>query len=110
MNSCIELNSIPITLKISSQKPSEITASISKLAVKTVVCDDWFRERLKDGSMSSLEFSSERKVFGGVWILKMRMSESASPVLDLNSVADPAYVVQTSGMTMSKYQPNPAFC
>ena len=77
-------------------------SSISKLAVKTVVCDDWFRERLKDGSMSSLEFSSEKKVCGGVWILRMRMTESASPVLDLSSVTDPAYVAQTSGMNLSK--------
>ena len=92
---------------MSPQKADEVTSSISKLAVKTVVCDDWFRERLRDGSKSSVEFSSERKVCGrGVWILRIRMSESASPVMDLSSVTEPAYVVQTSGMNMSKYQPN----
>ena len=76
-------------------------SSFTNLAVKTVVCDDWFRERLKEGSGTSLELWSEKKVCGCVWILRrIQRLESVSPVLDLNSVADPAYVVQTSGMNL----------
>ena len=82
------------------QKLDDIMSSLTNLAVKTVVCDDWFRERLKEGSGTSLELSSEKKVCGCVWIMRIQKLESASPVLDLNSVADPAYVVQTSGMNL----------
>ena len=74
-------------------------SSFSNLAVKTVVCDDWFRERLKESSGSSQEFPSEKNVCGSVWILRVRMLKAAPLVLDLSSVADPAYVVQTSGMS-----------
>ena len=79
-------------------------SSFSNLAIETVVCDEWFRDKMKEGLGTSLEISSEKTVCGSVFVMRIRRSAESdharNSMLDLKSIADPSYVVQTSGMSL----------